>query len=65
VSVCALLCDQDLSGNNELQSYPPTLNPLVEGSNPSRPTKKDKGLGESLALFSLPRRTHGALTDNN
>ena|GEM_PF-5976152 len=27
-----------------------TLNPLVVGSNPTRPTNKNKGLGESLTV---------------
>jgi hypothetical protein len=30
-----------------------TLNPLVEGSNPSRPTKKDKGVRRELGPFFL------------
>ena len=30
-----------------------TFNPLVAGSNPARPTKRFKDLGENLGLFSF------------
>jgi hypothetical protein len=38
-----------------------TFNPLVAGSNPARPTKRFKDLGENLGLFSFLHRKNKSL----
>ena len=65
--------DADTRSSRDRQSNGPlaqlveqwTLNPLVLGSNPRRPTKQDKGLRETVTPFSLPWRTGGAPAGNN